>query len=47
MEEWARTLACRPFGEDAVGWEVEVYSEDDGVLRQGLVMEFRDPEYRV
>ena len=47
MEEWARALAARPFGEDAVGWEVEVLMEDNVTWQPGLVEEFSRGRYRV
>lgn len=47
MEEWARALAARPFGEDAVGWEVEVLREDNATWQPGLVLEFSAGRYRV
>lgn len=47
MDEWARTLATRPFGEEAVGWEVEVFSEVDKTWKPGIVQEFSGGEYRV
>ena len=47
MEDWARALAARPFGEDAVGWEVKVCNEEDNTWHQGLVVEYASPFYRV
>ena len=47
MEEWARALAARPFGEDAVGWEVEVCREADQTWQPGIVQGFSDGMYRV
>lgn len=47
MEEWASALAARPFGEDAVGWEVEVFSEEEGAYLPGLVLGYAEGHYRV
>lgn len=46
-EEWARALAARPFGEDAIGWEVEVYREEDEAWQTGLVVGYAESLYRV
>ncbi|CAN0196981.1 unnamed protein product, partial [Ectocarpus sp. 4 AP-2014] len=47
MEEWAQSLAARPFEEDAVGWEVEVLSEEDVMWTPGLVVAYSGGRYLV
>lgn len=47
MEDWARALATRPYEEDAIGWQVEVYREEDETYRMGLVLDYANGFYRV
>ncbi|CAM9676125.1 unnamed protein product, partial [Choristocarpus tenellus] len=47
VEEWAQGLVDRPFGREAVGWEVKVYNEELMEWIPGVVMDYRNGGYNV
>lgn len=42
-----RALSARPYGEDAIGWHVEVWQEEEEEWLPGVVSDYADGLYEV